>query len=41
MERKWQLDECFEERAIRLSEEGLVVKDLHGPYLVRGASLVL
>ncbi len=35
MERKKKLDECFEQRAIRLGEEGLVVKDLYGHYVVR------
>lgn len=33
-ERKKQLFECFEERAIHMNEEGLVVKDLHGHYRV-------
>ncbi|CAM9320873.1 unnamed protein product [Ectocarpus sp. 12 AP-2014] len=34
VERKKQLDECFEQRAIHLNEEGLVVKDLHGHYMI-------
>lgn len=34
-ERKKLLGECFEKRAIHLNEEGLVVKDLHGHYVVR------
>eukprot|EP00903_Cladosiphon_okamuranus_P009258 g8834.t1 len=33
-ERKKQLRECFEQRAINLNEEGLVVKDLHGQYML-------
>lgn len=33
-ERTKQLYECFEERAIHLNEEGLVVKDLEGHYVV-------
>lgn len=33
-ERKKQLFECFNERAIHLNEEGLVVKDLYGHYMV-------
>eukprot|EP00752_Nemacystus_decipiens_P016381 g14643.t1 len=33
-ERKKLLFECFEERAIHLNEEGLVVKDLHGHYVL-------
>lgn len=34
-ERKKQLKEFFEMIAIQLNEEGLVVKDLSSPYLVR------
>lgn len=33
-ERKRLLGECFNERAIHLNEEGLVVKDLYGHYMV-------
>ncbi|CAM9127479.1 unnamed protein product [Scytosiphon promiscuus] len=33
-ERKKQLDACFEERVIHLNEEGLVVKDLEGHYVL-------
>ncbi len=36
-EREKLLYDCFEERAIQLNEEGLVVKDLHGHYVVRAS----